>query len=80
MVPPVSVPVNVIPPEAVNAPETVRLTAVAVPVNEGLAKSALVVTAVEILLNSVSNSEPLIILFVLPVGNESLAVKLVVFV
>lgn len=80
MVPPVSVPVSVIPLEAVIVPETVKLTAVAVPVKAGLAKSALVVTAVEILLNSVSNSEPLIILFVLPVGNESLAVKLVVFV
>ena len=39
-----------------------------------------VVTAVLMLLNSVSNSEPRIILLVSPVGNESLLVKLVVFV
>jgi hypothetical protein len=65
---------------ALNVPETVRFTAVAVPVRAGLAASALVETAVAMLLNSVENSVPLIILDGLPEGSESLVEKFVVTV
>ena len=51
-----------------------------VPLNVGLAKSALVAIAVEMLSNSVSNSEPRMILPVFPLGRLSLASKSVVFV
>jgi hypothetical protein len=63
-----------------NVPDTVRFTAVAVPVSAGLAVSAFVATAVAILLNSVENSVPLIIFEGLPEGKESLVEKLVVTV
>lgn len=51
-----------------------------VPVNVGLAVSALVLMAVDMLSNSVSNSEPLITLFGLPLESESFASKSVVLV
>ncbi len=51
-----------------------------VPVNVGLARSALVATAVAILLNSVSISVPLTILPALPDASASLAAKSVDFV
>ena len=53
---------------------------VTVPVNVGLAMSALVADAVAILSNSVSISVPLTILLALPEGKLSLAAKFVVFV
>ena len=53
---------------------------VTVPVNVGPAVSALVATAVAMLLNSVSISVPLTILLALPEGKESLVAKFVVFV
>jgi len=54
--------------------------AAAVPIKVGLFKSAFVAIAVAILLNSVSNSAPLIIFKGLPVDKESLLVKLVLLV
>ena len=53
---------------------------VTVPVKVGEAMFDLVATAVAILSNSSSISAPLTILLALPEGNESFAVKLVVFV
>lgn len=64
---------------AVRVPVTLRLLAVPDPVNAGLLASALVAMAVDMLSNSVSNSEPLMILLESPEGNESLAAKSVVF-
>lgn len=61
--------------EATNAPLDVR-----VPVNVGLAASALLVIAVAMLVYSASISVPRTTLFALPEGRESLAAKLVVFV
>jgi hypothetical protein len=54
--------------------------AVGVPVKAGLFKSALEEIAEATAVNSVSISVPLTILPELPVGNPSLAVKLVAFV
>ena len=54
--------------------------AVGVPVNAGLFKSALDEIAEATAVNSVSISAPLTIFPELPVGNPSLAVKLVAFV
>jgi hypothetical protein len=54
--------------------------AAGVPVNVGLAISALVAIAVEIALNSVSNSVPLMIFKGLPVERLSLLVKFVLLV
>ena len=59
-------------------PLTVRLATVTVPVKVGLAESDLVATAVAMLVNSVSISEPRTILPGSPVVSESLAVKFVV--
>jgi hypothetical protein len=53
---------------------------VGVPVKVGLAKSALVATAVAMLLNSVSISVPLTIFKGLPEAKASLVAKLVDFV
>jgi hypothetical protein len=53
--------------------------AVGVPVKLGEALSALEATAVAMLLNSVSNSAPLISFKGLPVARESFDVKLVLF-
>jgi hypothetical protein len=61
--------VLLVPKEAVGA--------VGVPVRAGLAKSAFVATAVEMLLNSVSSSVPLTILSGLPLERLSLDAKLV---
>jgi hypothetical protein len=55
----------------------VAVGAVGVPVNVGLLVSALLAIAVAIAVYSTSISVPLIILLGLPVGKESLAVKLV---
>ena len=54
--------------------------AVGVPVNVGLAKSALVATAVAMLSNSVLISVPLTIFKGSPADKESLEAKLVLFV
>ena len=58
------------------APSGIEIT----PVNAGLAKFALVATAVEMLLNSVSISVPLTILLASPDTKLSLVAKLVVLV
>src|SRR6056300_498414 len=68
------------PPVKFTVPVAVMPSNVAVPVNVGPARSDLVEIAVDIALNSVSNSEPRITLLVSPVGKESLAVKFVDFV
>jgi len=65
---------------AVTVPLAVMLPALTVLVNVGLSELALLLTAVWMLLNSVSNSVPRTTLAALPVGKVSLAVKLVVLV
>ena len=65
------------PPKAVS-PETFRSSKVTVPENIGLAELALEAMELAISLNSVENSEPLIVLAGSPEGKESLAAKFVV--
>lgn len=59
-------------------PSVVFVGRATVPLNVGLAVSALVLIAVEMLSNSVSNSAPLITLFGSPLESESFAAKSVV--
>jgi len=65
---------------AVKVPETVRFTAVVVPVRAPLLASVLEVTADAMLSNSVLISVPLMILLGLPVFRLSLIAKFVAFV
>jgi hypothetical protein len=65
---------------AVKVPETVRFTAVVVPVNAPLLASGLELIAELMLSNSVLISVPLIIFPALPVDRLSLTAKFVAFV
>jgi hypothetical protein len=73
-------PLNVAEPLNVATPVAVRSTNVAVPVNVGLMLSDLLLTAVAMLLNSVSISVPRTILSGLPEGRVSFVAKFVDFV